>query len=61
MTTTALVGHNCDATKGDSGSPVLIKHKSGLQVAALHVGTQTFSNEKSVGVAITTLSLKEEH
>jgi len=54
-----LVGHNCDATKGDSGSPLLIKTKEGFQVVALHVGTQTFSNKKSVGIAIPSASFKK--
>jgi len=54
-----LIGHNCDATKGDSGSPLLIKTKAGFQVVALHVGTQTFSNKRSVGIAIPTASFKK--
>lgn len=47
-----LVGHNCDATRGDSGSPLLIKRNGLFQVAALHVGTQSFTNRTSVGIAI---------
>jgi len=54
-----LIGHNCDATKGDSGSPLLIKTKEGFRVIALHVGTQTFSNKSSVGIAIPTASFKK--
>jgi len=54
-----LVGHNCDATKGDSGSPLLIRTNKGFQVVALHVGTQTFSSKKSVGIAIPTAAFKK--
>ena len=48
-----LIGHDCDATKGDSGSPLLIKIKGQFQIVALHVGTGQFSNRESVGIAIT--------
>ena len=48
-----LIGHDCDATKGDSGSPLLLKINGQFQVIALHVGTQQHSNGRSVGVAIT--------
>ena len=48
-----LIGHYCDATKGDSGSPLLIKIKGQFQLIAIHVGTEQHSNGRSVGVAIT--------
>tara|TARA_R110002095_G_scaffold5415_1_gene12306 strand:- start:270 stop:1085 length:816 start_codon:yes stop_codon:yes gene_type:complete len=48
-----LVGHDCDATKGDSGSPLLIKIKGQLQIVALHVGTEQRSDGVSIGIAIT--------
>lgn len=48
-----LIGHDCDATKGDSGSPLLIKIKGQFQIVALHVGTQQHSNGRSLGIAIT--------
>jgi protease YdgD len=48
-----LIGHNCDATKGDSGSPLLIKDNGRLQVIAIHVGTELLSNRISMGVAVT--------
>ncbi|MEH6502423.1 MAG: trypsin-like serine protease [Cycloclasticus sp.] len=48
-----LIGHDCDATKGDSGSPLLIKINGQFQVIAIHVGTEQLSNGKSVGIAIT--------
>ena len=39
-----LIGHDCDATKGDSGSPLLIKINGQFQVIAIHVGTEKLSN-----------------
>ncbi|MBQ0724230.1 MAG: trypsin-like serine protease [Cycloclasticus sp.] len=48
-----LIGHDCDATKGDSGSPLLVKINGQFQLIAIHVGTEQHSNGRSVGVAIT--------
>lgn len=48
-----LIGHDCDATKGDSGSPLLIKIKGQFQLIAIHVGTELRSNGRSLGIAIT--------
>lgn len=47
-----LIAHNCDATKGDSGSPLLIKVKGQFQVFALLIGVQSFANGTSQGIAI---------
>lgn len=33
-----LIGHDCDGTRGDSGSPILIETQAGWRVFALHVG-----------------------
>lgn len=47
----AVVIHDCDAIKGDSGSPLLLLGPDGPSILALHVATITKDNE-SWGVAI---------
>ncbi len=47
-----LVRHNCDATKGDSGSPLLIKRKGHFQVIALLIGAQSLSAGQATGLAV---------
>ena len=46
-----ILVHNCDATKGDSGSPILIGGDGGYRVVAMHVGTGT-DGARTIGVAI---------
>lgn len=45
----ALFAHDCDATFGDSGSPILVRRGSGYAVVGLHVAT---SRNGRFGVAI---------
>ncbi len=46
-----ILVHNCDATKGDSGSPILIRGDGGYRVVAMHVGTGT-DGSRTIGLAI---------
>ncbi len=46
-----ILVHDCDATKGDSGSPILIRTNGGYRVIAMHVGTGT-DGARTIGVAI---------
>lgn len=48
-----LIGHDCDATRGDSGSPLLIKTGGHFQLIAIHIGTERLPSGKSVGIAVT--------
>ena len=43
--------HDCDATKGDSGSPILIRTNGNYRVIAMHVGTGT-GGARAIGLAI---------
>jgi len=47
-----LVMHDCDATKGDSGSPLLIKREGRYQVIAVLVGAQSLPRGASTGFAV---------
>lgn len=47
----ALVLHDCDATRGDSGAPILAKLGGHYEVVALHVATMNGASQ-STGVAI---------
>jgi len=47
----ALIYHSCDATRGDSGSPLLFRTADGYAVFALHVATGQASG-REVGVAV---------
>ncbi len=50
--TVPLYAHNCDATKGDSGSPIFAKTKNGYQIIGLHSATATLSDGKVYGIGI---------
>lgn len=54
----ALLKHNCDAIKGDSGSPLLLKIKGTLHVIAIHSATQFLANNKTVGLAVPSSSIR---
>ena len=47
-----LVTHDCDAIKGDSGSPLLIKREGRFQVIAVLVGAQSLPRGASTGFAV---------
>jgi len=47
----ALVFHNCDAVRGDSGSPLILKSPTGYAILAIHVATLK-TGERVVGVAV---------
>jgi len=49
----ALMHHNCDATRGDSGSPIMIKRRGKYHLVGLHVATRRFSKTATSGVAVT--------
>jgi len=46
-----LVLHDCDAVKGDSGSPILFSDSQGSKIIAIHVVT-LFTGSKELGVAV---------
>lgn len=47
----ALIYHSCDATRGDSGSPLLFRTTDRYEVFALHVATGQ-ADGREVGVAV---------
>ncbi len=55
-----IIFHNCDAVKGDSGSPFLTRNGESYHLIAIHVATQIIQNN-SIGIAIVPAleSLKE--
>jgi protease YdgD len=48
---TNLLRHDCDATRGDSGSPILTAEPGGMRLAAIHVAT-TMRDGQPVGLAL---------
>lgn len=46
-----LVLHDCDATHGDSGAPILVRVDGAWRIAAVHVGTARIDGH-AVGLAI---------
>jgi protease YdgD len=49
----ALMHHNCDATRGDSGSPIMIKRRGKYRLVGLHVATRRFGKTVTSGIAVT--------
>lgn len=47
-----LIKHNCDAVRGDSGSPILIRRDGKFVVLALHVATTKPSLGETKGIAV---------
>ena len=50
--TVPLYAHDCDATQGDSGSPIFRKIKNGYQIIGLHSATATLNDGKIYGIGI---------
>ncbi|MBK20035.1 MAG: hypothetical protein CMM52_14475 [Rhodospirillaceae bacterium] len=48
-----LMYHNCDATHGDSGSPIMIERNGRYEIVGLHIATRRFDKSVASGVAIT--------
>jgi protease YdgD len=46
-----VLRHDCDATKGDSGSPILIREEGTMRLLAVHIAT-TLRNGKTTGLAV---------
>lgn len=46
-----VLRHDCDATKGDSGSPILVREGGAMRVLAIHIASMT-RNGKPVGLAV---------
>ncbi|WP_240969638.1 trypsin-like serine peptidase [Sneathiella limimaris] len=44
--------HNCDATQGDSGSPILQYQEEQVGIVAIHSATVPFKNGNSLGLAV---------
>lgn len=51
LSTPPLVLHDCDAVKGDSGSPILMKNSTGYGIIAIHVATLK-TEDRRLGVAV---------
>jgi 2-polyprenyl-6-methoxyphenol hydroxylase-like FAD-dependent oxidoreductase len=47
----ALMNHDCDATRSDSGSPMMIRRGDDYRIVGIHVGT-AMRGGKAIGVAI---------
>ena len=47
----SLLLHDCDATKGDSGSPLLLAGEGGYRLVAIHVATLQ-QGGRTLGVAV---------
>lgn len=54
-----LILHDCDATHGDSGSPILLRRGSEYRLVAIHVATTT-RNGHTLGVAIPATAFQAE-
>jgi protease YdgD len=54
---TALLRHDCDATKGDSGSPLLVREGERFTIVGIHVAT-TKGHAVPAGIAVTSPHLK---
>jgi protease YdgD len=50
-----VLRHDCDATRGDSGSPILVRENGAMRVLAIHVATTT-RGRTSIGLAVLTPS-----
>jgi protease YdgD len=46
-----VLGHDCDATKGDSGSPILVREDGAMRILAIHVASMT-RNGMPVGLGV---------
>jgi len=46
-----VLRHDCDATRGDSGSPILVREGGAMRVLAIHVASMT-RDGKPVGLAV---------
>lgn len=53
-----LLRHDCDATRGDSGSPLLAKHGDAYRLVAIHVATRG-RGERALGIAVTAEAFRE--
>lgn len=49
----ALMHHTCDATRGDSGSPIMVKRRGKYRLVGLHLATRSYGRLASSGVAVT--------
>jgi hypothetical protein len=47
----SMLHHDCDATSGDSGSPLLMEINGDYRIVGVHVGTAT-RNGAVLGVAV---------
>ncbi|WP_340150383.1 trypsin-like serine protease [uncultured Sneathiella sp.] len=48
----SILVHSCDATKGDSGSPIFLQTGKGFTLLGIHVATLPRSDGKTDGVAL---------
>lgn len=48
--------HDCDATSGDSGSPLLAMTEDGVAVVGVHVGSSVDADRNDPGVAVTAVA-----
>lgn len=55
-----LALHKCDATMGDSGSPILLNRNGKYQLIALHVATAVSSDSEAIGIAVPSILFLDE-
>ena len=54
-----LIAHDCDAIRGDSGSPLMIHTKDGLRVIAIHSSNRYLKDGYALGLAIPSASVNK--
>jgi len=47
-----IILHDCDAVKGDSGSPIMVQEDDAYAIVGIHVATMKKKGRESVGIAI---------
>ena len=58
--TRPVVMHKCDATMGDSGSPIFLETKGKYALIALHVATAVLPDAEAIGIAVPSISFLAE-
>ncbi len=53
-----LMTHDCDATFGDSGSPILVQRDAGPELAAIHVAIRR-RNKQTQGIAVSSAPARD--
>ncbi|PHQ68548.1 MAG: hypothetical protein COB93_10400 [Sneathiella sp.] len=57
--TGSVLLHRCDATNGDSGSPIFVRQGDEYKLLGIHVATFSYKNREAVGVAVPSDSFRQ--